>query len=376
MFFAIEDLPPPPQSGYVPTTFHPETGDGFAIQLTTGVGASYGEFWVGKVSGGTLTLGWRYVRGRCSGSTAQVTAIDRSHQEVHFDAHGELPGWYIVTNSGVASTSGRYRVRWARHRIRQARTLQQQLARTLLEPGTVLSSSTTSPRLHRPARPALRRIGTRAADLPHGAAFGASPGGQSNEMAARVDPTLPGTMYDSLSPGRCPRMAKINRQRLAAEIEGDFVVFLIGMRINKPWKVHRWLPVFLAMPKMLKELEKQPEMGLLGYKNHLGLIAQYWRSFEDLEAYARSQALPAWVKFQQAGGSNGDVCIWHETQSVGRCVRGGVQQHACDLACKAGKLGGHRRARHRARPHRSQRGMTVSGKPPRTCPIRRQPETV
>ena len=32
------------------------------------------------------------------------------------------------------------------------------------------------------------------------------------------------------------------------------VVFLIGMRINKWWKIHQWLPVFLAMPKMIKEL--------------------------------------------------------------------------------------------------------------------------
>ena len=56
-------------------------------------------------------------------------------------------------------------------------------------------------------------------------------------------------------------MASIINKRMAAEIEGDFVVFLIGMRINKPWKLHRWLPVFMAMPKMLKELEQHPEMG-------------------------------------------------------------------------------------------------------------------
>ena len=46
-------------------------------------------------------------------------------------------------------------------------------------------------------------------------------------------------------------MARILPERMTAEIEGDFVVFLIGMRINKPWKIHKWLPVFLAMPKML-----------------------------------------------------------------------------------------------------------------------------
>ncbi|OFA03606.1 monooxygenase family protein [Duganella sp. HH101] len=38
----------------------------------------------------------------------------------------------------------------------------------------------------------------------------------------------------------------IHSERLTAEVEGDFVVFLIGMRINKPWKIHKWLPVVLA----------------------------------------------------------------------------------------------------------------------------------
>jgi hypothetical protein len=60
-------------------------------------------------------------------------------------------------------------------------------------------------------------------------------------------------------------MTQINAQRMTVELEGDFVVFLIGMRINKPWKVHKWLPTFLAMPRMLKELKNRPESGLLGY---------------------------------------------------------------------------------------------------------------
>ncbi len=42
-------------------------------------------------------------------------------------------------------------------------------------------------------------------------------------------------------------MAQLHAQRMTAEMKGEFVVFLIGMRINKPWKLHKWLPVFLAM---------------------------------------------------------------------------------------------------------------------------------
>lgn len=115
-------------------------------------------------------------------------------------------------------------------------------------------------------------------------------------------------------------MAQINSNRMTAHIEGDFVVFLIGMRINKLWKIHKWLPVFLAMPRMLKELEKRPESGFLGHIFGPKVIVQYWRSFEQLEAYARSQDQlhwPAWVDFnKRMGKSRGDVGIWHETYQV------------------------------------------------------------
>jgi hypothetical protein len=49
-------------------------------------------------------------------------------------------------------------------------------------------------------------------------------------------------------------MAAIMNRRVCAAIEGDFVIFLIGMRINTPWKFWQWLPVVSAMPRMLIEL--------------------------------------------------------------------------------------------------------------------------
>jgi hypothetical protein len=115
-------------------------------------------------------------------------------------------------------------------------------------------------------------------------------------------------------------MPSVMPHRMSAQIDGDFVVFLIGMRINKPWKLHKWLPVFLAMPRMLKELESRPESGFLGAIFGQKVIVQYWRSFEHLEAYARSrdgQHWPAWVAFnKRSGSSRGDVGIWHETYLV------------------------------------------------------------
>ena len=115
-------------------------------------------------------------------------------------------------------------------------------------------------------------------------------------------------------------MSSVIPQRMAAQIEGDFVVFLIGMRINKPWKLHKWLPVFLAMPRMLKELERRPEAGFLGAVFGPKVIVQYWRSFEHLETYARSMDgshWPAWVAFNKSmAKSRADVGIWHETYLV------------------------------------------------------------
>jgi hypothetical protein len=119
-------------------------------------------------------------------------------------------------------------------------------------------------------------------------------------------------------------MARVIDKRVTAAIEGDFVVFLIGMRINKLWKVRAWVPVFAAMPRMLRELEGRPESGFLGAKLYAGsplqpMVVQYWRSFQHLESYARSKDAahwPAWVEFNKRVGSSGDVGIWHETYLV------------------------------------------------------------
>ena len=49
-------------------------------------------------------------------------------------------------------------------------------------------------------------------------------------------------------------MSKIIPARMTAKLDGDFVVFLIGMRVKKWWKFWKWLPVATAMPRMLVEL--------------------------------------------------------------------------------------------------------------------------
>jgi Domain of unknown function (DUF4188) len=118
-------------------------------------------------------------------------------------------------------------------------------------------------------------------------------------------------------------LPEILASRATARIDGDFVVFLIGMRVNKPWKVGKWLPVGLAMARMLKELEAAPqEVGFLGSMSPglSTMLIQYWRSFDHLERYARAndkQHWPAWVEFnRRMKNARGDVGIWHETYLV------------------------------------------------------------
>jgi hypothetical protein len=117
-------------------------------------------------------------------------------------------------------------------------------------------------------------------------------------------------------------MASIIPQRMTATHEGELVVFLIGMRINSLWKVHKWFPVARAMGRMLDELYQRPELGFLGAESWLGrtiLVVQYWKSMDALMSYAHSkdlQHLPAWREFNKKVGSNGEVGIWHETYHV------------------------------------------------------------
>ncbi|MEJ2087670.1 MAG: DUF4188 domain-containing protein [Gammaproteobacteria bacterium] len=115
---------------------------------------------------------------------------------------------------------------------------------------------------------------------------------------------------------------QIIEERVTARVPGEFVVFLIGMRVNRPWKVHKWLPVARAMGRMLTELGTAGDIGLRHVESWGGrtsIMVQYWDSFEALERYATSKTaehLPAWGAFNKAIGSNGDVGIWHETYVV------------------------------------------------------------
>jgi len=118
-------------------------------------------------------------------------------------------------------------------------------------------------------------------------------------------------------------MPTVQPGRFTSRIEGPFVVFLIGFRINRPLAFNKWIPVAKAMGPMIRELYANPQLGFLAAQPSLYwpgiMMLQYWRSFDHLVNYAHSRDaahLPAWKAFNQSVGDDGSVGIWHETYQV------------------------------------------------------------
>lgn len=121
--------------------------------------------------------------------------------------------------------------------------------------------------------------------------------------------------------------------RVTHAFHGDLVLFLIGMRIHKPWRLDVVGRVFAAMPRMVTELERNrhaasrdeaEDLGFLGARYLRDgihpMVLQYWRSTEHLYRYAADADLshrPAWKAFYgYAAKAPEAVTIWHETYAV------------------------------------------------------------
>jgi hypothetical protein len=118
-------------------------------------------------------------------------------------------------------------------------------------------------------------------------------------------------------------MGEVRTGRWTAQIDGDFVVFLIGARLTKGRRLKAFgdLGGRRGMMHMLKELSQEPESGLLGYEmsSFGGLIVQYWRSFEHLERFANDREgshTAAWRNYWKRVGTGTGTGIWHETYLV------------------------------------------------------------
>ncbi len=132
---------------------------------------------------------------------------------------------------------------------------------------------------------------------------------------------------------------------MMAQIDGDFVVFLIGARVNSKREIGRALLDLggrRGMRHMLDYLVAHPEKGLLAYELGFPTIVQYWRSFEQLEAFARNSDDPhleVWRQYWRRVGHGNRTGIWHETYLVRageyEAVYGNMPPHGLG---KAGRL--------------------------------------
>jgi Domain of unknown function (DUF4188) len=118
------------------------------------------------------------------------------------------------------------------------------------------------------------------------------------------------------------------RGRYAAEIEGDFCVFHIGLTVNTKIPAKEIAQVGRSFQSMLSELEADPEKyGFYGAENFVAgnisaggtLAVQFWRSQEHVNAYARdhmSKHFPAMLWSSKYVKVSPDVGFWHEGFTV------------------------------------------------------------
>ncbi|GAA2149962.1 uncharacterized protein DUF4188 [Humibacillus xanthopallidus] len=147
-------------------------------------------------------------------------------------------------------------------------------------------------------------------------------------MSAPIPSALPAPPTQSGTPSSAAAF-----QRQSHDHDGALAVFLIGMRVNQPWRPDLWAPVFGAMPRMLTELYaakaahargEAADLGFLDGRTLIGAggptLVQYWRSAEDIYAYASDRARehhPAMREFYaRSRRASGAVGIWHETFAV------------------------------------------------------------
>jgi hypothetical protein len=130
-------------------------------------------------------------------------------------------------------------------------------------------------------------------------------------------------------------MAKVERRTVDLSGYPDMVVIYLGMRVNALTGLKR---LFGLGPQIADSVKAKPE-GLLLHEDflfslfplHVGM-RQYWRDFESLERWTRSEPHRLWwKKFLQDSGGTG---FWHETY----LLRGGIEAIYDDLPQPIGMM--------------------------------------
>jgi len=131
------------------------------------------------------------------------------------------------------------------------------------------------------------------------------------------------------------RATKVDRRTVDLAAYPDLVVVYLGMRVNALAGLKRLIGLG---PQIADSVKAQPD-GLLLHEDfifslfplHAGM-RQYWRDFESLEQWARSEPHRAWWKnFLRESGGTG---FWHETYAL----RGGFEAIYDDLPQPIGMM--------------------------------------
>ncbi len=111
---------------------------------------------------------------------------------------------------------------------------------------------------------------------------------------------------------------------VTARLPGEFVVVVLGIRLNRWWRLGDWLWARRSMRRLFRDLEADPSWGLLGYQEWSGwrhlTTVQYWTSFEDLVRWSRvpkGEHRTVWTEYTRRLAASGSVGVWHETYVVG-----------------------------------------------------------
>jgi hypothetical protein len=128
---------------------------------------------------------------------------------------------------------------------------------------------------------------------------------------------------------------KVDRRTVDLTGYPDLVVIYLGMRVNR---LAGLKTLFGFGPKIAASVGAAPD-GLLLHENLMfslfpphGGMRQYWRDFESLERWARSDPHRAWWRaFIKDSGGTG---FWHETYFM----RGGMEAVYDDMVQETGFL--------------------------------------
>lgn len=130
-------------------------------------------------------------------------------------------------------------------------------------------------------------------------------------------------------------MTRVDRRTVDLSAYPDLIVIYLGMRVNM-WT---GLKTLLGLgPQISKSVAAKPD-GLLLHEDflfslfppHAGM-RQYWRDFESLEKWSRSDPHRQW--WQNFLRDSGGTGFWHETYSM----RGGMESVYDDMSAPIGMM--------------------------------------